>query len=131
MVNFSKIYLGLIFKDRGYFLHMSFVGTMNLSLPILVVFESKEFTKKLILTFLIMPFQYTRLLSIYKVTFWELIFSYVHLLSIITSKHDDAIKKVWIFWKILCIIYVAFSRIYDRSDIRPPMVINVKKAKVG
>ena len=94
MVNFSKIYLGLIFKDRGYFLHMSFVGTMNLSLPILVVFESKEFTKKLILTFLIMPFQYTRLLSIYKVTFWELIFSYVHLLSIITSKHDDAMKKV-------------------------------------
>ena len=94
MVNFSKIYLGLIFKDRGYFLHMSFVGTMNLSLPILVVFESKGFTKKLILTFLIMSFQYTRLLSIYKVTFWELIFSYVHLLSIITSKHDDAIKKV-------------------------------------
>ena len=94
MVNFSKIYLGLIFKDRGYFLHMSFVGTMNLSLPILVVFESKEFTKQLILTFLIMPFQYTRLLSIYKVTFWELIFSYVHLLSIITSKHDDAITKV-------------------------------------
>ena len=41
-----------------------------------------------------MPFQYTRLLSIYKVTFWELIFSYVHLLSIITSKHDDAMKKV-------------------------------------
>ena len=41
-----------------------------------------------------MSFQYTRLLSIYKVTFWELIFSYVHLLSIITSKHDDAIKKV-------------------------------------
>ena len=35
-----------------------------------------------------MSFQYTRLLSIYKVTFWELIF------SIITSKHDDAIKKV-------------------------------------
>ena len=93
-MNFSKIYLGLIFKDRGYFLHMSFVGTMNLSLPILVVFESKVFTKKLILTFLIMSFQYTRLLSIYKVTFWELIFSYVHLLSIITSKHDDAIKKV-------------------------------------
>ena len=93
-MNFSKIYLGLIFKDRGYFLHMSFVGTMNLSLPILVVFESKGFTKKLILTFLIMSFQYTRLLSIYKVTFWELIFSYVHLLSIITSKHDDAIKKV-------------------------------------
>ena len=63
---------------------MAFVGTMNLSLPILVVFESKEFTKKLILTFLIMPFHYTQLC----------IFSYVHLLSIITSKHDDAIKKV-------------------------------------
>ena len=72
---------------------MSFAGTMNLSLSILVVFESKEFAKELIPSFLIMPFQYTRLLSIYKVTFWELIFSYVHLLSIITSKHDDAIKK--------------------------------------
>ena len=52
-----------------------------------------------------MPFQYTRLLSIYKVTFWELIFSYVHLLSIITSKHDDAIKKFEYFER-SCVLFM-------------------------
>ena len=50
---------------------MCFVGIVNISLTILVVFESRYFRKKLLLTFLITHFQQIRVLKTYFIIYEE------------------------------------------------------------
>ena len=50
---------------------MPFVGIVNISLTILVVFESRRFRKKLLLTFLITHFQQIRVLQTYFIIYEE------------------------------------------------------------
>ena len=50
---------------------MPFVGIVNISLTILVVFESRRFRKKLLLTFLITHFQQIRVLKTYFIIYEE------------------------------------------------------------
>ena len=59
-----------IFHDQAYFFTSS-VGKVNMSLTILVLFECKRFTKKLLMTSLMTYFQQPRVLKTYLIIYKE------------------------------------------------------------